>query len=85
MNTQKKFRYISSLITLLVSMLLMKYLRQLYFTGLIIIFIIVVFQTPSTKVDRTGEANDASIELLKFVGINTIAYLIGGYATLLLF
>lgn len=85
MNTQKKFRYISSLVTFLVSMLLMKYLRQLYFTGLIIIFIIVVFQTPSTKVDRTGEANDASIELLKFVGINTIAYLIGGYATLLLF
>lgn len=63
----------------------MKFLRQLYFTGLIIIFIIVVFQTPSTKVDRTGEANDASIELLKFVGINTISYLIGGYATLLLF
>lgn len=63
----------------------MNFLRQVYFVGLIILFIIVVFQTPSTKVDRTGEANDASISALKLIGLNAITYLIGGYAALLLF
>mgnify|MGYP001470671246 CR=1 FL=1 len=63
----------------------MMYLRRVYFVGLLIYFIIVVFQTPTTKVDRTGEANDASIAVLKFIGLNTLLYLTGGYLALLFF
>lgn len=63
----------------------MHYLRQVYFVGLIVSFIVVAFQTPTTHVDRTGEANDFNIALIKIVGASTLAYLIGGYAALLLF
>lgn len=77
--------YLYSLISLIIGILLMMYLRRVYFVGLLIFFILIVFQTPTTKVDRTGEANDASIAILKFIGLNTILYLVGGYAALLFF
>ena len=63
----------------------MMYLPRVYFVGILAFFIIVIFQTPSTKVDKTGEANDASIALLKFIGLNALLYLAGGYAALLFF
>ena len=77
--------YFYSLISLVVGLLLMMYLRRVYFVGLLILFILIVFQTPTTKIDRTGEANDASIAILKFIGLNTILYLVGGYAALIFF
>lgn len=63
----------------------MMYLPRVYFVGILTFFIIVAFQTPSTKVDKTGEANDASIALLKFIGLNALLYLAGGYAALFFF
>lgn len=63
----------------------MNYLRQVYFVGLIISFILIAFQTPSPHIDKTGEANDFNIALIKVIGASSIAYLIGGYAALLLF
>lgn len=63
----------------------MHYLRQVYFVGLIVAFIVVAFQTPSPHVDKTGEVNDFNIAMLRVVGASTLGYLIGGYAALLLF
>lgn len=63
----------------------MTFLRRVYFVGVILLFIIVVFQTPSTKVDRTGEVNDANLSLLKVVGLNALLYLAGGYLSLMFF
>lgn len=77
--------FLFSLISLVIGFLLMMYLPRVYFVGVVTFFIIVVFQTPSTKVDKTGEANDASIALLKFTGLNALLYLAGGYAALLFF
>lgn len=82
---KKRPSYLLSLISLIIGISLMMYLRRVYFVGLIVFFILVVFQTPTTKVDKTGEANDASIAMLKFVGLNTLLYLAGGYAALLFF
>lgn len=82
---KKRPSYLLSLISLVIGILLMMYVRRVYFVGLLIFFILVVFQTPTTKVDKTGEANDASIAMLKFVGLNTLLYLAGGYAALLFF
>lgn len=76
---------IFGLIFLIIGILLMKYLRQVYFVGLIVSFIIIAFQTPSPHVDKTGEANDFNRAVLRVVGASTIAYLIGGYAALLFF
>lgn len=77
--------FLFSLISLVIGFLLMMYLPRVYFVGVVTFFIVVVFQTPSTKVDKTGEANDASIALLKFIGLNALLYLAGGYAALLFF
>lgn len=63
----------------------MQYLRQVYFVGLIVAFIVVAFQTPSPHVDKTGEANDFNIAMIRVVGASTLGYLIGGYVALLLF
>jgi hypothetical protein len=63
----------------------MTFLRRVYFVGIILLFIIVVFQTPSTKVDRTGEINDANLSLLKVIGLNALLYLAGGYLSLIFF
>ena len=82
---KKKSTYLFSLLSFIVGLILMKYLRQVYVVGLLIAFIIIAFQTPTTKPDRTGEANDASIALLKFIGLNALLYLAGGYAALLFF
>lgn len=82
---KKRPSYLFSLISLILGIAFMAYLRRVYFVGLLIFFILIIFQTPTTKVDRTGEANDASIAMLKFVGLNAILYLVGGYAALLFF
>lgn len=63
----------------------MTFLRRVYFVGVILLFIIIVFQTPSTKVDRTGEVNDANLSLLKVIGLNALLYLAGGYLSLMFF
>ena len=76
---------IFGLVSLIIGILLMQYLRQVYFTGLIVAFIVVAFQTPSPHVDKTGEANDFNIAMIRVVGASTVGYLIGGYAALLLF
>lgn len=73
------------LLFLIIGILLMTYLRQVYFVGLIVAFILIAYQTPSPYVDKTGEANDFNLALLKVIGASTIAYLIGGYAALLFF
>lgn len=57
----------------------MEYLARVYFVGILIFFIIIAFQTPTTKSDPTGEANDAGIFILKLTGLNAIFYLVGGY------
>lgn len=74
-----------SIITLIIGILLMNYLQMVYFVGLLIIFILVVFQTPSPKVDKTGEVNDANISMLKVIGLHAILYLVGGYIALIFF
>lgn len=82
---KKRPNYLLSLISLILGIIFMNHLRRVYFVGLIIFFVLITFQTPTTKVDRTGEANDASIAMLKFIGLNAILYLVGGYAALLFF
>jgi len=72
-------------VTLVIATLLMQYLRTVYVVGIIIIFIIVVFQTPAPKVDKTGEVNDANIAMLKVIGLHALMYLAGGYLALLIF
>lgn len=74
-----------ALVFLVIGILLMNFLRQVYFVGLIVSFIVIAYQTPSPHVDKTGEANDFNIALLKVIGASTIAYLIGGYTALLFF
>lgn len=74
-----------SLLPLLVGLLLMQFLRRVYVAGLIIFFVLVAFQTPNPKRDQTGEVNDANIQILKFIGLNVIMYLVGGYLALLVF
>lgn len=61
----------------------MNYLQQVYFVGLIILFIVVAFQTPSPKEDKTGKINEANISMLKVIGLNAIMYLVGGYIALI--
>lgn len=81
----KKFDpiYLLSILSLLIGYLLMEYLVQVYFVGIIILFVIIAFQTPSNKVDKTGEANDISIGILRITALNTILFLIGGYLSAL--
>ncbi len=77
--------FLFSLIPLIIGLLLMEFLRRVYVVGLIILFILVVFQTPNPKHDNTGEANDASIQILRIIGLSVIMYLVGGYLALLIF
>lgn len=85
MKKNRTLFYGLSLISLIIGLLFMTFLRRVYFVGVILLFIIVVFQTPSTKVDRTGEVNDANLSLLKVVGLNALLYLAGGYLSLMFF
>ncbi len=85
MKKNRTLFYGLSLISLIIGLLLMTFLRRVYFVGVILLFIIVVFQTPSTKVDRTGEVNDANLSLLKVIGLNALLYLAGGYLSLMFF
>lgn len=85
MNKKKSSWPIFGLVSLVIGLLLMQYLRRVYFAGLIIAFIVVAFQTPSPHVDKTGEANEFNLALIRVVGASTLGYLIGGYAALLLF
>lgn len=80
-----KIPYLLSIITLIIGALLMNYLRRVYFIGIIIVFIVVVFQTPSTKFDRTGEINDANISMLRVIGLHALMYVAGGYISLIFF
>lgn len=75
--------YLFSIVSLIIGLLLMTFLQQVYFVGLVIIFIIVAFQTPSRKEDKTGEINEANISMLKVIGLHAIMYLVGGYASLI--
>lgn len=68
-----------SILSLIIGIFLMKFLVQVYFVGIIIFFILIATQTPTSKVDRTGETNDANISTLRIIGLNTILYLAGGY------
>lgn len=77
--------FLFSLIPLLLGLLLMQFLRRVFMVGLFILFIIVVFQTPSQKYDQTGEINEANIQMLKMIGLGTIMYLVGGYLALIIF
>lgn len=85
MKKNSRSLYLMSIITLIIGILLMNYLQMVYFVGLLIIFILVVFQTPSPKVDKTGEVNDANISMLKVIGLHAILYLVGGYIALIFF
>ncbi len=85
MKKNRTLFYGLSLISLIIGLLLMTFLRRVYFVGVILLFIIIVFQTPSTKVDRTGEVNDANLSLLKVIGLNALLYLAGGYLSLMFF
>lgn len=83
-NKQRSF-YLLSIITLIIGLLLMNFLQGVYFVGLVILFILVTFQTPSPKEDKTGEINDANISMLKTIGLHAIMYLVGGYVALIIF
>ncbi len=83
MKKGKTFLY--SLFPLLVGLLLMEYLRRVYVAGLFILFILIAFQTPNPKEDHTGEVNESNLKILKFIGLNALMYLIGGYLALLVF
>ena len=52
---------------------------------MLIFFILIAFQTPSTKFDPTGEANDASINMLKAIGLNALLFVAGGYIAAIFF
>lgn len=82
---KKSTTYLFSLLSFVIGILFMIYLRRVYVVGLLISFILIAFQTPTTKFDKTGETNDASIALLKFIGLNVLLYLAGGYTALLFF
>lgn len=76
---------IFAIVFLVIGTFLMQYLPRVYFVGIIIAFILIAFQTPSPYVDKTGEANDFNIALLKVIGASTLAYLAGAYLALLIF
>src|SRR5699024_12726210 len=82
---KKSTTYLFSLLSFIIGILFMIYLRRVYVVGLLISFILIAFQTPTTKFDKTGETNDASIALLKFIGLNVLLYLAVSYAALLFF
>lgn len=71
--------YFLSLLSLVIGILLMHYLPQVYFVGIIIFFVLIVLQTPNPKPDPTGETNDENLAILKLIGLNTILFLAGGY------
>lgn len=77
--------YLLSIISFIVGFLLMEYLVRVFFVGMLIFFILIAFQTPTTKVDPTGEANEFSKNLLRFIGLNALLYVAGGYVSVLFF
>lgn len=85
MEKRKSKWYLFAVVAFIIGVLLMQFLRQVYFVGIIVSFIVVAFQTPSPHTDKTGEANEFNLAMIKVVGASTLAYLIGGYAALLLF
>lgn len=80
-----KSNIIFAIISLLLGMALMHFLPQVFFVGMLIFFILIAFQTPSTKFDPTGEANDASINMLKVIGLNALLFVAGGYIAAIFF
>ncbi|HZK23432.1 MAG TPA: hypothetical protein VFC62_04940 [Atopostipes sp.] len=63
----------------------MQYLRRVFMVGLFILFMLIVFQTPSQKYDQTGEVNESNIQILKIIGLSSLMYLAGGYLSLIVF
>ena len=82
---KKRTKFLFSLIPLLIGFLLMHYLRRVFMVGLFILFILIVFQTPSQKYDQTGEVNESNIQVLKMIGLSALMFLAGGYLSLILF
>lgn len=74
-----------SFISFIIGLLLMEYLVRVFFVGMLIFFIIIAFQTPTTKPDPTGEANEASLTILKITGLNALLYVAGGYFAAIFF
>ncbi len=78
-------KYLSAVASLLLGIVLMNFLPQVFFVGMLIFFILIAFQTPSTKFDPTGEANDANINMLRVIGLNALSFVAGGYITAIFF
>lgn len=85
MKKSKIPKFAISLLTLVLAIVLMRYLRVVYGVGILIFIILVAFQTPSQKVDKTGEINDANLAMIRVIGLNALLYLAGGYLSLLFF
>lgn len=82
---KKSRTFLFSLLSLLIGLLLMQYLRRVFMAGLFILFMLIVFQTPSQRFDQTGEVNDSNIQILKMIGLSALMYLAGGYLSLIFF
>lgn len=78
-------KYLSAVASLLLGIVLMNFLPQVFFVGMLIFFILIAFQTPSTKFDPTGEVNDANINMLRVIGLNALSFVAGGYITAIFF
>ena len=82
---KKRTKFLFSLFSFLLGLLLMQYLRRVFMVGLFILFMLIVFQTPSQKYDQTGEVNESNIQILKIIGLSSLLYLAGGYLSLIVF
>ncbi len=82
---KKRTKFLFSLFSFLLGLLLMQYLRRVFMVGLFILFMLIVFQTPSQKYDQTGEVNESNIQILKIIGLSSLMYLAGGYLSLIVF
>ena len=82
---KKRTKFLFSLFSFLLGLLLMQYLRRVFMVGLFILFMLIVFQTPSQKYDQTGEVNESNIQILKIIGLSSLMYLAGGYISLIVF
>lgn len=80
MNKMNLLIYFTSL---LLGIILMNFLPQVFFVGMLIFFILIAFQTPSNKYDPTGETNDANISMLRVIGLSALLFVAGGYISVL--
>lgn len=80
MNKMNLLIYFASL---LLGTILMNFLPQVFFVGMLIFFILIAFQTPSNKFDPTGETNDANISMLRVIGLSALLFVAGGYISVI--